>query len=95
MKKSTSEKDRDQTRKIVGKAYYGVVFKMLRQKSDWVEVQHESGLTGWVYSRSALGYSIKPHLPKNTEGDQVLLLHLIPFSSCIGGEGGIRTLGGV
>jgi SH3-like domain-containing protein len=42
-------------RKIVGKAYYGVVFKVLRQQSDWVEVQHESGLTGWVYSRLLWG----------------------------------------
>ena len=34
--------------KIVGKAYYGVVFKTLEQKKGWAKIQHESGLTGWV-----------------------------------------------
>ena len=34
--------------KIVGKAYYGVVFKTLTQKQGWAKVKHESGLTGWV-----------------------------------------------
>jgi SH3-like domain-containing protein len=42
-------------RKIIGQAYYGVVFKVLRQQSDWVEVQHESGLTGWIYSHLLWG----------------------------------------
>lgn len=35
--------------KIVGKAHYGVVFKVVGRQSDWIKVQHESGLTGWVY----------------------------------------------
>ena len=35
---------------VVGKAYYGVVFRVVRKKSGWVEVQHESGLTGWINS---------------------------------------------
>lgn len=34
--------------KVVGKAYYGVVFKTLSQKQGWAQVKHESGLTGWV-----------------------------------------------
>jgi len=34
--------------KIVGKAYYGVVFKTLKQQSGWAKVKHESGLEGWV-----------------------------------------------
>ena len=34
--------------KIVGQAYYGVVFKTLEQKKGWAKVRHESGLTGWV-----------------------------------------------
>ena len=34
--------------KIVGKAYYGVVFKTLVQQKGWAKVKHESGLTGWV-----------------------------------------------
>jgi SH3-like domain-containing protein len=42
--------------KIIGKACYGVVFKILRNKSGWVEVQHESGLIGWVSSHLLWGY---------------------------------------
>lgn len=34
--------------KIVGQAYYGVVFKTVSQKSGWAKVKHESGLTGWI-----------------------------------------------
>ena len=33
---------------IIAHAYYGVVFSKLAEKSDWVKVRHESGLTGWV-----------------------------------------------
>jgi SH3-like domain-containing protein len=37
------------TFKVVGQAFYGVVFKKIEQKKGWVKVQHhESGLTGWV-----------------------------------------------
>jgi len=34
--------------KIVGKAYYGVVFKTLKQQKGWAQVKHESGVSGWV-----------------------------------------------
>lgn len=34
--------------KIVGKAYYGVVFETVIQKKGWVKVRHESGLVGWI-----------------------------------------------
>ena len=34
--------------KVVGKAYYGVVFETLSQKKGWAQVKHESGLTGWI-----------------------------------------------
>ncbi len=34
--------------KIVGKAYYGVVFETLKIKKGWVKVHHEKGVTGWV-----------------------------------------------
>ncbi len=34
--------------KIVGKAYYGVVFKTIKQEKGWAQVKHESGITGWV-----------------------------------------------
>ena len=33
---------------IVGKAYYGVVFKTLKQENGWAQVKHESGLEGWI-----------------------------------------------
>lgn len=38
--------------KIVGKAYYGVVFSTLKRigsaKDGWVQVKHSTGLVGWV-----------------------------------------------
>lgn len=34
--------------KIVGKAYYGVVFKTLEQRSGWARVKHDTGLEGWI-----------------------------------------------
>ncbi len=34
--------------KIVGKAYYGVVFKTIKQQNGWALVKHDSGLEGWI-----------------------------------------------
>jgi SH3-like domain-containing protein len=34
--------------KIIGQAYYGVVFRTLKRGNGWVKVQHEDGLTGWI-----------------------------------------------
>ena len=34
--------------KIVGKAYYGVVFKTIKQENGWAHVKHDSGLEGWI-----------------------------------------------
>lgn len=34
--------------RIVGKAYYGVVFETLEQKQGWAKLKHETGLIGWV-----------------------------------------------
>ena len=42
--------------KIVGQAYYGVVFKTLKRGRDWVKVQHENGLTGWVKRNHLWGW---------------------------------------
>ncbi|MGB3210765.1 MAG: SH3 domain-containing protein [Desulforhopalus sp.] len=42
--------------KVIGKAYYGVVFKTLRLKKGWVEVEHESGLTGWISTNLLWGF---------------------------------------
>lgn len=33
---------------VIGNAYHGVVFSKLEEKADWVKVQHETGLIGWV-----------------------------------------------
>ena len=44
------------TSKVVAKAYYGVVFKTLKQKSGWVKVHHEKGVTGWVKRSLLWGY---------------------------------------
>ncbi len=34
--------------RILGQAYYGVVFKTVKRGRGWVKVKHEDGLTGWV-----------------------------------------------
>jgi SH3-like domain-containing protein len=41
---------------IVGKAQYGVVFKTLNRKSGWINVEHESGLNGWIKESLLWGY---------------------------------------
>lgn len=42
--------------KVVGEAYYGVVFKTLKKSGGWVKVKHESGLTGWIKSSLLWGF---------------------------------------
>ena len=42
--------------KIVGMAYYGVVFRILGHQTGWVKVRHESGLTGWISSNLLWGH---------------------------------------
>lgn len=42
---------------IVGKAYYGVVFENLEEKSGWVRVRHDSGLEGWIKASLLWGNS--------------------------------------
>ena len=42
--------------KIVGKAYYGVVFTTIEQKSGWVKVKHDTGLKGWIKRSLLWGY---------------------------------------
>jgi uncharacterized protein YgiM (DUF1202 family) len=34
--------------RIVGEAARGVVLRTIKHKKGWVQVRHESGLTGWV-----------------------------------------------
>ena len=43
-------------KKIIGKAYYGVVFSTVSQKSGWVKVKHDSGLEGWIKRSLLWGY---------------------------------------
>ncbi|MFZ5799167.1 MAG: peptide-binding protein [Desulfobulbus sp.] len=42
--------------KVVAKAHYGVVLKTLEQKSGWVKVEHEQGVTGWVHRNLLWGW---------------------------------------
>jgi SH3-like domain-containing protein len=42
--------------KIIGKAFYGVVFKTMKRGEDWVKVQHENGVTGWVKRNQLWGW---------------------------------------
>ncbi len=42
--------------KVVGKAYYGVVFKKTKQQQGWINVKHESGLEGWIESSLLWGW---------------------------------------
>jgi len=40
---------------IVFRALEGVAFKVLGEKGDWVEVQHESGKKGWIFKSLTWG----------------------------------------
>ena len=42
--------------KIVGQAFYGVVFEKIEHKNGWVKIHHDSGLTGWVKGSFLWGY---------------------------------------
>ncbi len=42
--------------KVVAKANYGVVFKTLEKKGDWVKVGHGQAVTGWVEKNSLWGF---------------------------------------
>jgi SH3-like domain-containing protein len=42
--------------KIIGQAFYGVVFEKIEQKNGWVKIRHDSGLTGWVKGLFLWGY---------------------------------------
>lgn len=41
---------------VVGKAQYGVVFESIGRKSGWINVEHESGLNGWIKENLLWGY---------------------------------------
>lgn len=33
---------------VVANAFYGVVFSLLQKRDGWIEVQHDSGVKGWI-----------------------------------------------
>jgi len=35
---------------VVGRAHYGVVFSLKDSSNGWIQVEHESGLSGWIKS---------------------------------------------
>jgi len=43
-------------KRIVAKAYYGVVFKTLGRKNGWVKVSHGNKVTGWVKRNLLWGF---------------------------------------
>ena len=42
--------------KVLGKAFYGVVFKVITEKDGWVKVHHEGGLNGWIKKSLLWGF---------------------------------------
>ena len=40
---------------IVFKAQAGVAFKVLSEKGDWLQVKHETGVTGWLFKNLVWG----------------------------------------
>lgn len=42
--------------RIVGNATRGVVLRTLKHKNGWVQVRHESGLTGWIMRETLWGW---------------------------------------
>lgn len=42
--------------KVVARANYGVVFKTLEKKGDWIKVEHDQGVTGWVERGQLWGF---------------------------------------
>ena len=41
---------------VVAEARYGVVFRKLGERGDWVQVEHGDGVTGWVESSLLWGF---------------------------------------
>lgn len=41
---------------VVAKANYGVVFRTLEKKDNWVKVEHGQGVTGWVEGSLLWGF---------------------------------------
>ncbi len=37
-------------------AFHGVIFTLVQQQGNWLEVQHKTGIKGWVEKKFAWGY---------------------------------------
>ena len=49
-------KEPDRKAEVVAQARYGVVFKKLGKKGDWVRVEHGEGVTGWIENSLLWGF---------------------------------------
>ncbi|MFA6498383.1 MAG: SH3 domain-containing protein [Desulfurivibrionaceae bacterium] len=45
-----------ESQRVVGNANRGVVLRTITHKKEWVQVKHESGLTGWVRRDTLWGW---------------------------------------
>jgi len=45
----------DENSQIIFKAFEGVCFKVLAEKGDWLEVEHETGVKGWIFKELVWG----------------------------------------
>ena len=45
-----------ESQRVVGNANRGVVLRTIKHKKEWVQVKHESGLTGWVERDTLWGW---------------------------------------
>lgn len=45
-----------ESQRVVGNANRGVVLRTIKHKKGWVQVKHESGLTGWVERDTLWGW---------------------------------------
>ena len=55
-KKAIIRKGPGENQRVVGNANRGVVLRTIKHKKEWVQVKHESGLTGWVRRDTLWGW---------------------------------------
>lgn len=55
-KKAVLHKGPGENQRIVGNANRGVVLRTIKHEKGWVQVKHESGLTGWIKRDLAWGW---------------------------------------
>ncbi len=47
---------RDRNAAAVAEAHHGVIFTLMQQKGEWLEVESGTGITGWIERRFVWGY---------------------------------------